>query len=274
MKCLRSLTFGLFLVCALGAGVAASQPKRKEESVTPKAPLPPPKASAPSREPTPRAPRRASPTNTSSRPDTDAASKSHPTAKIEATEVASPEPAASHPQIAVSLKDVEGKVEKLREKVRRQRIFFEAIDGYFFPRGESGSQASVRFENDLSSAFVVTGTAIALDGVVQFEKHDAGGDIGTKPITLFEGRAPVGRHTVQVLVTLQGNGYGVFSYLKDFKYDVRSSHSFTLLEESTMTIDVSTFEKESIVGKLEDRPGVRFEDHLSRGLSSLPRSVP
>jgi hypothetical protein len=36
-------------------------------------------------------------------------------------------------------------------------------------------------------------------------------------------------------VNLQGNGYGVFSYLRGYKFEVRSSHSFTAVEGKTVS---------------------------------------
>ena len=41
---------------------------------------------------------------------------------------------------------------------------------------------------------------------------------------------PPGDHTIQVALTFQGNGYGVFSYLRGYKFEVKSSHSFTAVE--------------------------------------------
>ena len=73
-----------------------------------------------------------------------------------------------------------------------------------------------------------------LDGAVQYNKSDDTGALAEQnQIPIFNGSVPPGDHTLQVLLQLQGNGYGVFSYLKSYHIDVRSTHSFTAVEGKT-----------------------------------------
>ena len=44
-------------------------------------------------------------------------------------------------------------------------------------------------------------------------------------------------------LTFQGNGYGVFSYLRGYKFEVKSSHAFTAVEGKTLTVVATAFEK-------------------------------
>ena len=50
---------------------------------------------------------------------------------------------------------------------------------------------------------------------------DTGALAEQKEIPIFSGSIPPGDHTVQVLVNCAGNGYGVFSYLRGYKFEVR-----------------------------------------------------
>ena len=79
------------------------------------------------------------------------------------------------------------------------------------------------------------------------------------------GAVPPGDHTLQVVVRLQGHGYGVFSYLRGYKFDVKSSHSFTITEGKTITLDAIAWEKGDVTTPLEQRPNVRFESNVKTG---------
>ena len=77
---------------------------------------------------------------------------------------------------------------------------------------------------------------------------------------------PPGDHTLQVLVNLQGNGYGVFSYLRGYRFEVKSSHSFTAVEGKTLSIQVVGYEKGGVTTPLEERPAIRYGEKVQSGL--------
>ena len=62
-----------------------------------------------------------------------------------------------------------------------------------------------------------------IDGTVQYNRTDDTGALADqKTIPIFSGSVPPGDHTVQVLLGFQGNGYGVFTYLKGYHFEVKS----------------------------------------------------
>jgi hypothetical protein len=77
-------------------------------------------------------------------------------------------------------------------------------------------------------------------GSVQPARRDTGALADQKDIPIFSGSVPPGDHTIQVLLTFQGNGYGVFTYLRGYKFEVKSSHSFTAVEGKTLTITATS----------------------------------
>ena len=68
-------------------------------------------------------------------------------------------------------------------------------------------------------------------------------------------------------MNLQGNGYGVFSYLRGYRFEVRSSHSFTAVEGKTMQLQVVAYEKGGVTTPLEERPAVRYVEKVVSGVS-------
>ena len=69
-------------------------------------------------------------------------------------------------------------------------------------------------------------------------------------------------HTISVHMIFRGHGYGIFSYLRGYKFTVRSSHTFTASEGRQNVITVRAYEKGNITTELKDRPAIKFEVNL------------
>lgn len=180
-------------------------------------------------------------------------------------------PAMDGPTYAVRLRDLEQRIDELKEQIRRSHTRLSLLSDTILSGGGAGSRASIRFNNELSSAFRVTRVLIVLDGAVQYNKTDQSGALAEQTeIPIFNGSVPPGDHTLQVLVNLQGNGYGVFSYLRGYRFEVRSSHSFTAVEGKTINLQAVAFEKGGVTTPLEERPAVRFVEKIVSGLSDAP----
>lgn len=169
---------------------------------------------------------------------------------------------------AVRLRDLEQKIDELKEQIRRSHTRLSLLSDTILSGGGAGSRSVIRFKNELSDAFLVTRALFVLDGAVQYNKQDQAGALSDQPeIPIFNGSIPPGDHTLQVLINLQGHGYGVFSYLRGYKFEVRSSHSFTAVEGKTVTLDAIAYEKGSVTTPLEERPAVRYLEKIVSGLA-------
>jgi len=126
----------------------------------------------------------------------------------------------------------------------------------------------------MSSAFRLTHALFVLDGAVQYNKTDDTGALASQPeIPIFSGSIPPGDHTLQVLVQLRGHGYGVFSYLRGYKFEVKSSHAFSVTEGKTIELEAVAWEKGGVTTPLEQRPAVRYIEKIKSGMAggdSLP----
>ena len=176
-------------------------------------------------------------------------------------------PAMDGATYAVRLRDLEQRIDDLKEQIRRSHTRLSLLSDTILSGGGAGSRANIQFKNELSSAFRITRVLVVLDGAVQYNKTDQSGSLSEQPeIPIFNGSIPPGDHTVQVLVNLQGNGYGVFSYLRGYKFEVRSSHSFTAVEGKTVQLQVLSYEKGGVTTPLEERPAIRYVEKVVSGL--------
>ena len=171
----------------------------------------------------------------------------------------------------VRLRDLEQHIDELKEQIRRSHTRLSLLSDTILSGGAGGARAEINFVNDLSSAFRLTGALFVLDGAVQYNKQDESDDsalASQKQIPIFIGSIPPGDHTVQIVLQLRGNGYGVFSYLKGYKFKVPSSHSFTVSEGKTLKLDVIAWEKGDVTTDLTDRPAIRFTENISSGVAT------
>ncbi|MEO8904867.1 MAG: hypothetical protein ABI488_20780 [Polyangiaceae bacterium] len=171
----------------------------------------------------------------------------------------------------VRLRDLEQHIDELKEQIRRSHTRLSLLSDTILSGGAGGARAEINFVNDLSSAFRLTGALFVLDGAVQYNKQDESDDsalASQKQIPIFIGSIPPGDHTVQIVVQLRGNGYGVFSYLKGYKFKVPSSHSFTITEGKTLKLEVIAWEKGDVTTDLTDRPAIRFTENIRSGVAT------
>ncbi len=270
------LTFFLSVVPALAQ--PSPQPGQKVPAVAGQPPAAPPPGSpaagsaAPSTAIAPGAPTQTAPPGA----PTSSTSPTGPAVGAPAATAAAPtQPGMDGATYAVRLRDLEQRIDDLKEQIRRSHTRLSLLSDTILSGGGAGSRASIQFKNELSSAFRITRVLVVLDGAVQYNKTDQSGSLSEQPeIPIFNGSIPPGDHTVQVLVNLQGNGYGVFSYLRGYKFEVRSSHSFTAVEGKTAQLQVLAYEKGGVTTPLEERPAVRYVEKVVTGLVDGTQPAP
>lgn len=164
----------------------------------------------------------------------------------------------------VRLRDLEAHVDELKDQIRRSHTRLALLSDTIMSGGVAGSRADILFKNEMSSAFRLVRAAITLDGAIQYNRQDDTGALAEqKEISVFTGSVPPGDHTVGISLTFQGNGYGVFTYLKSYKFDVQNNHSFTSVEGKTMQITATALEKGGVTTPLNERPTVQWQENAT-----------
>jgi hypothetical protein len=177
---------------------------------------------------------------------------------------------------AVKLRDLEQRVDELKDQIRRSHTRLALLSDTIIGGGAAGSRAQVEFKNEMSSAFLLTQALFVIDGQVQYNRSDDSGALADqKDIPIYTGSVPPGDHTIQVGLTFQGNGYGVFSYLRGYKFEVKSSHSFTAIEGKSLTVTATSYEKGGVTTPLEQRPTIDWHEKIEPlGLGGGGASAP
>lgn len=175
---------------------------------------------------------------------------------------------------AVRLRDLEARVDELKDQIRRSHTRLALLSDTIMTQGAGGSRSEIVFNNEMSSAFKLTRALITLDGAVQYNRQDETGALADqKEIPIFSGSVPPGDHTISVVLNFQGNGYGVFTYLRGYKFEVKSSHSFTAVEGKTMVINATALEKGGVTTPLEQRPTIEWHEKVQTLGAAAPAAA-
>ena len=127
----------------------------------------------------------------------------------------------------VRMRSLEKNVNELKEQIFRTKARLNLLKETVLGGVIGASRAVVRHKNEMGSSFRLVKAAYALDGVQIYAKSDDTGRLAEmNEFDIYNGAIQPGSHTLSVALQYQGNGFGVFSYLKGYKFNVKSSHTF------------------------------------------------
>jgi len=159
----------------------------------------------------------------------------------------------------VRLRALEKNVNELKEQIFRTKARLNLLKETVLGGTLGASRALIHHKNEMGSSYRLIKAVYALDGVQIYAKSDETGRLADMPeFDVYNGAIQPGSHTLSVMMVYQGNGFGVFSYLKGYKMTVRSSHTFAAGEAKATSITVVGYEKGNLTTNLQDRPAVDF----------------
>ena len=180
---------------------------------------------------------------------------------------------------AVRLRDLEQRINALKEQIFASKARLSLLAETVLQGVVAGAQAVIVHENRMSSSYRLVKAVYSLDGARIFSKADEEGSLGDQQqFEVYNGSIVPGEHNVTVNLEYRGNGYGIFSYLKGYRFRVRSSHSFSVPEGRTITIHATGYEKGGPTAPLEERPAVQYSETVegagSGGAAPSPSTAP
>ncbi|MFN7701517.1 MAG: hypothetical protein ACK6CU_08340 [Deltaproteobacteria bacterium] len=162
---------------------------------------------------------------------------------------------------ATRLRDLEQRIDALKEQIFRSKARLSLLAETVLQGVVAGAQAVLVHENRMSSSYRLVKVQYALDGARIFNKADEEGPLGDQTeFEVYNGSIVPGDHNITVNLEYRGNGYGIFSYLKGYRFRVRSSYTFSAPEGKGVTIRVVGYEKGGPTAPLEERPAVRYTE--------------
>jgi hypothetical protein len=164
---------------------------------------------------------------------------------------------------AVRLRDLEQRINELKEQIFRSKARLSLLAETVLQGVVAGAQTAIIHENKMSASYKLVKAVYALDGAPIFNRSDEEGGLGDRPeFDIYNGSIVPGEHTLTVNLEYRGHGYGIFSYLKGYRFKVHSSHSFSAPEGKAVHLRVVAYEKGGPTAPLEERPAVRYQERV------------
>lgn len=167
---------------------------------------------------------------------------------------------------AVRLRDLQRRIDELKEQIFRSKARLSLLAETVLATTVAGAHAVITHRNEMGASFRLVRVVYALDGAPIFNKVDEDGSLADRDqFDVFNGSIVPGDHTLTVNLEYRGHGFGIFSYLKGYRFKVRSTHSFTVPESKTIQIRVVGYEKGPVTLPLEERPAIRYVERVTAG---------
>jgi hypothetical protein len=164
---------------------------------------------------------------------------------------------------AVRLKALERNVNDLKEQVFRTRARLNLLKETVLGGVIGASRCVIKHKNEMGSTFRLIKVVYSLDGVQIMNKVDDTGRLADMPeFDVYNGAIQPGNHTLTVQLVYQGSGFGVFSYLKGYKFKASSSHTFVAADGKATAVTVLGYEKGGMTTNMEDKPAVEFKVNM------------
>ncbi len=165
----------------------------------------------------------------------------------------------------LKLRSIEERVNQLKEKIFQSKARLIQLQEVVLHGTITGSKAVLIHRNEMGSSFRLWSVQYDLDGAPIYNRVDSGGGElnDQEEVEIFNGGIAPGNHQISAYLEYHGHGFGIFSYLKGYKFKIKSSYTFTAEEGKLTTIRIVGYEKGGITTQLKDRPAVDYRVETS-----------
>ncbi len=159
---------------------------------------------------------------------------------------------------------IEEKVTALKKNVFSAKATLNLLRELVVQENVSGSKVNVWQINQLNGSYVIKSAAYVLDGTPVYNINDSSGmRAGNPEIMVYSGDMGVDDHTLMVELELAGSGRGLFSYVDDYVFTVRSTTSFSSEEGENCVIRTMVEKRSALTYTYEERPNIVFQQICS-----------
>lgn len=164
-----------------------------------------------------------------------------------------------------ALISIEEKVNSLKERIFRSKARLMLLEERVLRGALTTAKVVIRHDNRMSSSFYMTDASYILDGKPIFYRKDYQGSLNkARKFKVFSGTLQPGPHTLDIKLRYRGNGFGVFSYLRGYKFRLDRRVTFRVKAGNAISITMVAFEKNPLTTKLVQRPTMKFKTKVRR----------
>ena len=166
-------------------------------------------------------------------------------------------------QFVVRLRDLEQRINELKEEIFRSKARLSLLAESILQNVIGGARAIIQHENQMGALYRLVRAVYSLDGAPILTRTDDNGSLADqREFPVYNGQIGAGDHSLTVNLEYQGNGYGIFSYVKGYQFRVRSTHPFSVPEGKAIQIRVIGYEQGGPLTPHNERTAIRFQPRI------------
>ncbi len=159
----------------------------------------------------------------------------------------------------IVLRDIDREMTSLSNDITASHSRLREITSMVLEQSGGGAQLIIDHQNEMGSTFRLVRASYSLDGAAIATRTDDNGSLADLTgFAVYNGRVAQGEHTLTVSLEYQGNGYGIFSYIRGFTFRARSVQNFTVPEGRALHLTVVGYERGGATAAIEERPAIRY----------------
>ncbi len=156
------------------------------------------------------------------------------------------------------LRELQDRVGRLKDDISRTRTRLTLIKERLLNNVIAESKLVLQHSNDLSGSYVIEEIIYYLDDNKVFygdQQTLSSDDVALR--TVYDGNLVPGHHVLAVEYVLKGKS-GLFSYVDDFRFRVRSTYTFFAPRGRISVLKAEVYERGGMLSDFRDRPAVKF----------------
>jgi hypothetical protein len=181
------------------------------------------------------------------------------------TTTTAPETAAPTTEVTVQhltpaeVKQLEERLNTLKEQVFESRAKLKQLRDQLVLGAVAQNNVGIYHTQATSGAVRLLTLQYQLDGFDLFAEVNTDGHLNaSKKIKIFDGSLLPGEHLLVVDCNYQGRGFGLFSYLDQYTFHVRSRYTFTIEEGHGFNLLVTANDQSDALESLKDRLKMKY----------------
>jgi hypothetical protein len=164
------------------------------------------------------------------------------------------------------LSDLERRVDELKEQVFIDKARLFRLRELLLHQKIAGARMLILHRNEVGSMYIPVEYVYSLDSRKIWSRVDESGKLSQeKEVEVFNGTLSPGAHTMSLSTVYIGNGYGIFSYLKGYRFHFTANYTFIAGEGKQLQLKTVLHEKGNIMTTdMPDRLAVDFREQILR----------
>lgn len=156
-----------------------------------------------------------------------------------------------------SIEGLEKKIDGLRGQIQDTKSMLLDLGEDISKGFVTSTKLLILHRNALGPAFSIESIEYKLDGFTVYANHDNAKLKAGPDLVVFDASVLPGNHTLEVVYTLRGTGYGVFTYMEEYKFDLRNQYYFAAPKGRAVELTVEALDR-GVGETLRDRPTLKF----------------